>query len=124
MAEGRLGRKTDAGFYRYEEGRASGPAVEFADPVAVTDGADGAAIARRITLAIVNEAYRAAGDGIATPDDIDLAMRLGANHPTGPFERAAGLGGAEAVGAALRDLRPLGLRFVPAPDLQPLPSES
>ena len=28
------------------------------------------------------------GEGVATRDDIDLAMRLGAGHPTGPFERA------------------------------------
>jgi 3-hydroxybutyryl-CoA dehydrogenase len=39
-----------------------------------------------VILAIANEAYRAAGDGVAAPDDIDRAMRLGANHPVGPFE--------------------------------------
>ena len=43
-------------------------------------------------LAIVNEAYRALGDRIATADDIDRAMRLGANHPFGPFEWAARTG--------------------------------
>ena len=37
-------------------------------------------------LAIVNEAYRALGDEVATAEDIDRAMRLGANHPFGPFE--------------------------------------
>ena len=46
------------------------------------------AIAERITLAIVNEAYRALGEGVATVADIDLALRLGAGHPVGPFERA------------------------------------
>ncbi|HEX6867972.1 MAG TPA: 3-hydroxyacyl-CoA dehydrogenase NAD-binding domain-containing protein [Candidatus Limnocylindrales bacterium] len=117
VAEGRLGRKTDAGFYRYEEGRASGPAVEFEDPVVVTDRADGAAIARRITLAIVNEAYRAAGDGIATPADIDLAMRLGANHPTGPFDRATAMGGPVSVRDALSTFAGAGPRFDPAPAL-------
>ena len=34
-------------------------------------------------LAVVNEAYRALGDGVATAADIDLAMRLGAGHPIG-----------------------------------------
>ena len=63
---------------------------------------DAGAIAGRIMLAIVNEAYRAAGDGVATPADIDLAMRLGANHPSGPFERATALGGPGAVLDVLR----------------------
>ena len=39
-------------------------------------------------LAIVNEAFRAAGGGVAGEADIDQAMRLGANHPFGPFEWA------------------------------------
>ena len=55
------------------------------------------AIAERIALAIVNEAYRALGEGVATAADIDLALRLGAGHPVGPFERADALGGPAAV---------------------------
>jgi 3-hydroxybutyryl-CoA dehydrogenase len=54
-------------------------------------------IAERVILAIVNEAYRAAGDRVATPEDIDLAMRLGANHPFGPFEWADRTGIHEVV---------------------------
>jgi 3-hydroxybutyryl-CoA dehydrogenase len=49
---------------------------------------DDAGIAERVILAIVNEAYRALGDRVASDDDIDRAMRLGANHPFGPFEWA------------------------------------
>ena len=48
-------------------------------------------------LAIVNEAYRAAGDGVASPDDIDRAMQLGANHPFGPFAWTARTGVHEVV---------------------------
>ena len=44
------------------------------------------AVAERVILAIVNEAYRALGDGVAVEEDIDRALQLGANHPFGPFE--------------------------------------
>ena len=118
VAAGRLGRKAGAGFYDYgPDGRAIGPAAEFrvADPT----GADLAPdrIVERITLAIVNEAYRALGDGVATAADIDLAMRLGAGHPVGPFERAVDLGGASAVLEMLRAFAAEGPRFDPAPAL-------
>jgi len=97
VAAGHLGKKTGEGFYRYDEsGRAAGPASEFAgndwsaagSPTALDDEA----ISERIILAIVNEAYRAVGDRVATPEDIDRAMRLGANHPFGPFEWARDTG--------------------------------
>ena len=89
VAAGRLGRKSGEGFYRYEQGRGAGPSQRFA---ATGEGGgrrpahlDGASIVERVILAIVNEAYRALGDEVATAEDIDRAMQLGANHPFGPF---------------------------------------
>jgi 3-hydroxybutyryl-CoA dehydrogenase len=132
VAAGRLGRKTGEGFYRYgADGQALGPAAELtsrptSSPTAIqpasTTAPDPAsspatAIAERITLAIVNEAYRALGEGVATVADIDLALRLGAGHPVGPFERADELGGTGAVAAALRRHAADGPRFEPAPAL-------
>jgi 3-hydroxybutyryl-CoA dehydrogenase len=97
VASGHLGRKTAEGFYRYaESGRATGPATEFARADWSAGGGatplDDEAVSERIILAIVNEAYRALGDKVATSDDIDRAMRLGANHPFGPFEWARDTG--------------------------------
>jgi 3-hydroxybutyryl-CoA dehydrogenase len=101
VAAGRLGRKAGEGFYRYADGRATGPAPRFAGaprvggrPAATLDPDS---IAERVILAIVNEAYRALGDGVASEADIDKAMRLGANHPFGPFEWARRSGVHEVV---------------------------
>ena len=114
VAAGQLGRKTGAGFYRYDEtGRAIGPTVGLEDTDA--PGTPDAEIAERIVLAVVNEAFSAAGDEVATEPDIDRALRLGAGHPVGPFERVAGLGGPAGVAARLRGLaRAGGPRFEPS----------
>ncbi|HEX8025849.1 MAG TPA: 3-hydroxyacyl-CoA dehydrogenase NAD-binding domain-containing protein [Candidatus Limnocylindrales bacterium] len=96
VAAGRLGRKTGEGFYRYGDGGAVlGTAARFAGPLRPRPGVEPIepeAISERVILAIVNEAYRALGDRVATAGDIDLAMRLGANHPFGPFAWAGETG--------------------------------
>lgn len=40
----------------------------------------------RIVCMIINEAYYTVQEGTATREDIDMAMKLGANYPHGPFE--------------------------------------
>jgi len=97
--EGQLGRKTGAGFYLYSEGKPVGLAWTTAAEGALSD----AEILARIELAIINEAYLAVGEGVAEAGDIDRAMKLGANHPYGPFERAGQLG-LRSVIDGLRDL--------------------
>jgi 3-hydroxybutyryl-CoA dehydrogenase len=97
VGAGHLGRKMGEGFYRYDgEGRPVGPAPQFAagpaTPAGRASALDAESIAERTILAIVNEAYRALGDRVASADDIDLAMRLGANHPFGPFQWARDTG--------------------------------
>lgn len=49
--------------------------------------ADGAGLVRaRIVCNIINEAFSALHERLAAPQDIDRAMKLGANYPHGPFE--------------------------------------
>ncbi len=58
----------------------------------------------RILCQVINEAQFAVGQGIATADDVDTAMRLGFNWPRGPFEWAQAIG-PERVVAILDGLR-------------------
>ncbi len=42
-------------------------------------------IVNRLLLLLINESARMVDEGVATPEDIDTAMRLGALHPAGPL---------------------------------------
>ncbi|MCC6444766.1 MAG: 3-hydroxyacyl-CoA dehydrogenase family protein [Armatimonadetes bacterium] len=42
-------------------------------------------IVNRLLLLMINEAARMVEEGVASPEDIDTAMRLGALHPAGPL---------------------------------------
>ena len=89
--DGRLGRKTGRGFYDYADRSRGRPDPEFVGGP-TTLGAD--AIRERILSAVAAEARRAVDEGVATEADVDLALRLGAGHPSGPFERGRASGGA------------------------------
>ncbi len=43
-------------------------------------------IVNRLLMPFLNEAYFALQEGVATPEDIDTAIKLGLNHPMGPLE--------------------------------------
>jgi 3-hydroxybutyryl-CoA dehydrogenase len=122
VAEGRLGRKSGAGFYAYDDGRRGEPAAELGTTSRAGRGLDAAGIVERITLAIILEAYRMGDEGTATDDDIDTALRLGAGHLQGPFERVVGMGGPAALVERVERLRGLGSRFEPPEDLVRLAS--
>ena len=49
-------------------------------------------IVNRLLLPQINEAIHLLGDGIASKEDIDSAVKLGLNHPMGPFELADFIG--------------------------------
>jgi 3-hydroxybutyryl-CoA dehydrogenase len=49
-------------------------------------------ITPRIICMIINEAYYAIEENVASRTDIDLAMKLGTNYPLGPFEWCGKIG--------------------------------
>ncbi len=49
-------------------------------------------IVNRILLPMINEAVYTLYEGVGTVESIDVAMRLGANHPMGPLELADFIG--------------------------------
>src|SRR5438552_10876615 len=86
----KLGRKVDEGFYAYKEGRPSltpDMGLSF-DPV-------------RILSRMINEAAELVALDVASPSEIDEAMRLGTAFPKGPLATADDLG-IDVVVAALK----------------------
>ena len=85
MDAGRLGRKSGAGYYDYAADGSRGDPWTALVRTSRLPQLDAAQIEARVLAAIVNEAAFAVADGVATPDAIDTAMRLGTNWPEGPL---------------------------------------
>lgn len=49
-------------------------------------------VVNRILVPMINEAVGILAEGLASPQDIDAAMKLGANHPMGPLTLADMIG--------------------------------
>ena len=89
LEAGHLGRKTGRGFYDYREGAVM--------PVATEDERLGWLICNRILAMLINEAADACHWGVASREDIDLAVTLGLNYPKGLFAWAGEWGVANVV---------------------------
>jgi 3-hydroxybutyryl-CoA dehydrogenase len=88
VAVGRLGRKSRIGFYRHDLEHDPIPEPLPRDAAPATHAGRRLAppaIVRRIRSAIADEAVLARDAGLASEDDIDTALWLGAAHPEGPF---------------------------------------
>ena len=81
---GTLGRKSGRGFYDYDGEKEAGNAGGGEKP--------SGDVAARVISCIVNEAFLTLSEGVATAENIDRAMKLGANYPRGPFEWAEEVG--------------------------------
>jgi len=86
------------------------------EPVRVKDCAG--FVVNRLLFALFNESWRLVQEGIATPEDIDKAVKLGLGHPVGVFklQDIGGLDLALAVSNVLYE--EYGERFKPSPLLK------
>ena len=80
--------------------------------VALVENAPGLFLGRTVG-SIVNEAVYAIDEGVASADDIDLAMRLGTNYPQGPIAWGREIGGDRVVRILQRLAKGEGAAFAP-----------
>jgi 3-hydroxyacyl-CoA dehydrogenase/enoyl-CoA hydratase/3-hydroxybutyryl-CoA epimerase len=102
LEEGRLGEKSGAGFYRYENGQRLEPDPEIPERLGLgarkAPRGEAAALVDRLLLPMVEEAGRCLEEGVVkSPADIDVAVLLGLGFP--PFR------GGLSRWAAARDLK-------------------
>jgi 3-hydroxybutyryl-CoA dehydrogenase len=122
VEEGKLGRKSGQGYYAYGEGsgRAPDPELDIAAPtldpekLARIDPA-ASEILSRLFAQIANEAAFALEEEVASPEDMDTAMRLGLNWPLGPLAITELIGAPRAVELLERLRGEKGGAYAPAP---------
>ncbi|CAM4029612.1 fatty acid oxidation complex subunit alpha FadJ [Corallococcus exiguus] len=122
VSDGRLGRKTNKGFYLYENGKKKevDPQVYLLLPHGKDrKSLDPAEMAERVALQMVNEAIRCLGEGILrSPRDGDVGAIFGLGFPPflgGPFRYADALGPANLLRKLEHYQDKYGERFTPAP---------
>ncbi|MFL5897183.1 MAG: 3-hydroxyacyl-CoA dehydrogenase NAD-binding domain-containing protein [Solirubrobacterales bacterium] len=131
VAEGRLGRKSGRGYFRYGEGieRELDPELGILAPTLdpeklarIDERAED--VLTRLFAQIANEAAFAIEEEIASPQDMETAMRLGFNWPLGPLRFAKLVGPDRAAELLERLQREKGDAYAPAPLLRRIISSS
>jgi 3-hydroxybutyryl-CoA dehydrogenase len=125
VAEGRFGRKSGRGYYDYDEEREPDPDLGIDAPtldpkqLAKIDPA-AEQVLSRLFAQIANEAALALEEEIASPEDMDTAMKLGFNWPLGPLGFAQLIGPDRAADLLERLEAENGEAYRPAPRLRSL----
>ena len=74
-------------------------------------------VVNRILCTMLNEAFFALGEGLASPEDIDTGMVLGCNHPIGPLALSDLVGLETLLHVVVGLHKELGDKYRPAPVL-------
>ncbi|MBI3606534.1 MAG: hypothetical protein HY207_01035 [Nitrospirae bacterium] len=118
---GRLGAKSGAGFFTYDD-RADNPLPQTVAHIQKRTGIRGTpCVPQRLLMPMVNEAVICFQEGVATAADVDIAMMAGTGFPQdkgGPLHYADQLGLDVVLADLDRLTRELGPRFWPAPMLK------
>lgn len=77
-------------------------------------------VVNRLLCVMLNEAFFALDEGLATPEDIDKGMMLGCNHPIGPLALADMVGNETLLHIMEGMQRELGDKYRPAQTLRKL----
>ncbi len=123
VAEGRFGRKSGHGYYDYDGDREPDPDPGIAAPTldpAELEKIDPAAeqILTRLFAQIANEAAFALEEEVASPEDMETAMKLGFNWPLGPLGLAELIGPDRAADLLEELTAERGAAYEPAPALR------
>ena len=112
VAAGHYGRKSGQGFYAgRSEAPESQPDGRFAQMVREEELLD---LGEMLVSPQIDDAMRMLGDGYATAEDIDTAMRFGCGYPKGPTELLADRGATPVV-ATLMAMSEYSLTTISAP---------
>jgi len=118
IADGRLGRKSGTGIYRYD-GQTDENLPKIIQRIREKTGRSaGSFTPERILLPMINEAAICLQEDVASPDDLDLAMVLGTGFPQekgGPLHHADRVGLDGVLADLDRHTSEVGIRFWPAP---------
>jgi 3-hydroxyacyl-CoA dehydrogenase/enoyl-CoA hydratase/3-hydroxybutyryl-CoA epimerase len=123
MENGRLGRKSGKGFYRYAGGKKQGVDPKVYEELGIhpNGGPRPSEILQRLVYVMLNEASRAAGDGVVrVPRDGDIGAIFGIGFPPfrgGPLRHADDLGAERLVSELERLAERHGPRFQPSDTL-------